>query len=174
MAAAFCASAMQPIADVELSQMTGQAGISIVADMKLNIGSLKYMDATKLSSISLNTISASGLMSTSVDILTGAMYTTALTDALSARGIVNTPANGTIPAGTAATTTIAAIHLATGYAAGSDVLQLAFPVMPTSAKGALLNVSVASLNTGNGGASMGGISISDINLGGSKVWIYGH
>ncbi len=174
MAAAFCAAAMQPMADAELSQMTGQTGISIVADMKLNIGALKYMDSTKSSSISLNTISATGLISTTVDILTGTMYTTALTDALSARGVVNTPANGSIPAGTAATTAIDAIRLATGYATGSDVLQLAFPVMPATAKGALLNVTVASINTGSSGASMGGLSVTDINMGGSKVWIHGH
>ncbi len=163
-AAAFSANAMQPIADAELSQMTGQDGISIVADLKLNLGALKYIDSTKSSSFNLNNITATGLIATTVDILTSSMYTTGLTDALKARGItdVNAP------------TIITSINTATGYVTNSDVLQLAFPVMPATAKGALLNVTVASMSTGNSGASMGGVSITDINMGGSKVWIYGH
>lgn len=163
-AAAFSANAMQPIADAELSQMTGQDGISIVADLKLNLGSLQYIDSTKSSAFNLNNISATGLIATTVDILTGTMYNTGLSDALTARGIA--PAD--------APAVIASINAATGYVAASDVLQLAFPVMPASANGALLNVTVASMSTGNNGASMGGVSVKDINMGGSKVWIYGH
>jgi hypothetical protein len=163
-AAAFSVSAMQPIADAELSQMTGRDGISIIADLKLNLGALKYIDSTKSSSFNLNNVTATGLIATTVDILTGAMYSTGLSDALTARGI--TAAN--------APAVISSINASTGYVAASDVLQLAFPAMPATAKGALLNVTVASMSTGNGGASMGGISITDINMGGSKVWIYGH
>lgn len=163
-AAAFSANAMKPIADAELSQMTGQDGISIVADLNLNLGALKYIDSTKSSSFNLNNISVTGLIATTVDILTGTMYNTALSDALTARGIA--PAD--------APAVISSINTATGYVAASDVLQLAFPVMPASANGALLNVTVASMSTGNNGASMGGVSIKDINMGGSKVWIYGH
>ena len=158
------AQAMQPITDADLSQMTGQAGISIVADLKLNVGTLKYLDSTKSSSISLSNLSATGLMSTVVDVYPAAMYTMAMTDSLKVRGIadINVPS------------IITGINTTTGYVTGSDVLQLAFPQMPATAKGALLNVSVASISTGNSGASMGGLSITDINLGGSKIWIYGH
>jgi len=163
-AAVFSASAMQAIDDAELSQMTGQDGISIVADLKLNLGALKYIDSTKSSSFNLNNISATGLIAATVDIVTGTMYETGLSAALTTRGI--TTAN--------APAVISSINTSTGYVAASDVLQLAFPVMPATANGALLNVTVASMSTGSAGASMGGFSITDINMGGSKVWIYGH
>lgn len=163
-ACAFSASAMQPIADAELSKMTGQDGLSILADMKLNIGSLAYQDAGKTTAFSLNTISVTGLTSATVDVIKAADYNTALTASLTALGI--------LPANTAAV--ITSMNTATGYTAGSDVLQIAFPSMPATAKGALLNVSVASMSTGNSGASMGGLKVSDINMGGSKVWIFGH
>lgn len=163
MAASFAISAMQPIGDAELAQMTGQSGISVVTDLKLKIDELAFSNAEGTSSIKMKDIAASGLMTTRVDIVSGSGFTDSLSASLTERGVA---ANDT-------DSVLSSIHTATGYAPGSDVLQMSFPEMPTAASGALLSVSVGSTQFGNGG-SLGGMAINNINMGGTRVWIYGN
>lgn len=147
MAAAFTASAMQPIADADLSNMTGQSGISIVTDLKLNIGEVSLSNADASSSIKMQNISATGLITTKVDIVSGAEFKTAL--------------------GVAAAAGLPGI----GYTDGTDVLQMSFPGMAATTPSSLLSVSVGSTQFGNGG-SLGSMAINNINMGGTRVWIF--
>lgn len=164
MAASFAISAMQPIGDAELAQMTGQSGISVVTDLKLNIGELSFTNEKDEPALKMQDISASGLMTTRVDIVSGSGFTGSLSASLNARGVAT---------GKDTDDALSSIFKATGYEPGSDVLQMSFPEMPTAARGALLSVSVGSTQFGSGG-SLGSMAINNINMGGTRIWIYGN
>ena len=71
-----------------------------------------------------------------------------------------------------------AAGVATGWT-GQDVVQFAFPVVGSgtvtaNARLATPTITVASMTTGHGGASFGGIQIKNLDLQGTKVWMYGH
>jgi hypothetical protein len=158
------ASAMNTLADDSLSQVSGQDGVSIVADLNVNIGSVTYKDDG--ASLSLNDVNVKGLVPATIDVLTGGQTGTfmqAIGTSLAGYGASSLLTNGG-----------GANVLALQYT-GGDVVQIAFPKLDvTGAEGALLSVSVGSITTGNGGASLGGLAIDKINMGGTKVWIYGH
>jgi hypothetical protein len=161
-ATALSASAMTSLADDQLSQVSGQDGVSIVADLNINIGSFKYTDSG--ASVSFNNIDISGMMVMTVDVLTGAGFQGAASAALTARG-VNAADQATILGATAA---------ATGFV-GNDVVQFAFPTVGgTTARQVAPSITVASITTGNGGASFGGFALNNIDLQGTKIWMYGH
>jgi hypothetical protein len=79
-----------------------------------------------------------------------------------------------------ASAVVSAAGAATGYT-GQDVVQFAFPQVgaigsPVSldARSVTPTITVASMTTGHGGASMGGIQIKNLDLQGTKIWMYGH
>lgn len=173
LAASFSASAMTSIADAELSQVSGQDGVSIVADLNINIGSFTYTDnngttaAPALASVSFNNIDIKGMMIMTIDVLTNANFVAGLQGSLAAQGAASASI-GNIIAGAAN---------ALGYVSGSDVVQFAFPVVTGAQLAARVvtpTITVASMTTGNGGASMGGIQIKNLDLQGTKVWMFGH
>jgi len=62
---AFAASAMTPIADSELSQVSGQDGVSIAANLNVNIGSFVYGTANGAEgggNVAFNNISITGVV----------------------------------------------------------------------------------------------------------------
>ncbi|HJV62540.1 MAG TPA: DUF6160 family protein [Albitalea sp.] len=162
---ALSASAMTSIADSDLSQVTGQDGVSIVADLNINIGSFQYTDKDNGgASVAFNNIGISGMMVMTVDVLTGGAFQTAAATALGARG-VNAADTTTILTATAA---------ATGFV-GNDVVQFAFPTVGgVTARQVAPSITVDSITTGHGGASFGGFALNNIDLQGTKVWMYGH
>ena len=173
LAASFSASAMTSIADADLAQVSGQDGVSIVADLQINIGSFTYTDnngtvaAPQNASVSFNNIDIKGMMIMTIDVLTNANFVGALQTSLVANGAA--PGNVAAIIGGAAT--------ALGYASGSDVVQFAFPVVQGAQLAARVTtptITVASITTGNGGASFGGIQIKNLDLQGTKVWMFGH
>jgi hypothetical protein len=159
---AFSASAMTAINDSELGQVTGQDGVSIVADINMNIGSFQYTDSG--ASVAFNNIGISGMMVMTVDVLTGAAFQGAATNALLAHGLA---------AGDVATV-LGATAAATGFV-GNDVVQFAFPnVGGAVARTVAPSITVGSITTGNGGASFGSVALNRIDLQGTQVWMYGH
>ncbi|OGB33857.1 MAG: hypothetical protein A3F78_13525 [Burkholderiales bacterium RIFCSPLOWO2_12_FULL_61_40] len=167
----FAASAMTPVNDEALSQVSGQDGVSIVADLQVNIGSFTYTDSTN--TFAMNDIGISGVIAATIDVL----------DAATFKGV---------PTPTSAPSGLAASLLASGVTAGNleqvmhdaatalgyqdqDVIAIAIPKVDNTTG---LDITVASMTTGRGAAgttnSMGGISLANLNLGGTKVWMFGH
>ncbi|WP_019143234.1 DUF6160 family protein [Noviherbaspirillum massiliense] len=151
-AVAVAASAMTPIADEGLSQVSGQDGVSIAASLNVNVGSFQYTNTTEGAtgaSVSFNNIGFTGLIAATIDVISGAHF--------------------------------GAIRTATGvdgsfFNPASDVVQIAIPTaaqvtLPTAA---LLDMSVASITMGGSTASFGRIAMNDIDLRGTQVWIWAH
>lgn len=158
LAASFSASAMTSIQDADLAQVSGQEGVSIIADLNMNIGSFKYIDDGAF--VSFENIGIKGMMAVTIDVLTAAAFVPSVI------GSVSTQSGGSLSAADAAGVVTAA-GVATGWT-GQDVVQFAFPV----SFGAASPTITASVTIG--GASIGGIQIKNLDLAGTKVWMYGH
>lgn len=155
---AFSASAMTPVSDEALAQVSGQDGVSIVADLHVNVGSFTYSDSGN--TVAMNNININGLIGATIDVISGGDFQTALGGALVANGVA--PAN--VPG------VLASAAPLLGFT-GQDVIQFGIPAV-AGTNG--LNISVASITTGNGGPSMGGMALAKLDLGGTKVWMFGH
>jgi hypothetical protein len=164
-AASLSASAMTTIADDELSQVAGQDGVSIAADLNINIGSFTYSDNDATGgSVSFNKITIRGLMDMTIDVLNATAFQGAVAGSITALG------------GNAATV-LPATAAALGYNGTSDVVQFAFPASTgaeADTHAVTPTITVGSITTGNGGASFGGMQIKNLDLQGTKVWMFGH
>ncbi len=188
-AASLSASAMTAIDDSALSQVSGQDGVSIAGDLNINIGSFKYTDTdAQGGSVSFNNIGVKGMFVMTIDIMKGvaaadiADSAKLLTAANTSGNIVNTIGKSMQAhlgeTGAIAPTSATAgelVKLVTGgIYAGGDVVQFAFPNAGLDAKLAP-SVSVAGITMGNSnGASFGAVEINNINLQGSKFWVWAH
>lgn len=155
---ALSASAMTPIKDAELSAVTGQDGVSIGANLNVNIGSFVYTDTDVVDanglgggSVSFNNIKVTGLVAATIDILSQNSFLQAATAA------------GVVSAGPA-------------YYSGGDVVQIAIPSDVQVDNTKLLSISVDSIKMGHNalGKSFGSMAINQIDLRGTQVWIWAH
>jgi len=157
--AAFSASAMTPIQDAELSTVSGQDGVSIAAQLNVNIGSFVYRDTDASGgSVAFNNIKIQGLLAATIDIINAPTFGAILT----AAGVSGAPAGY--------------------YNNASDVVQIAIPAV---AQTPLLNMSVGSITMGSTnaggsvtagatGPSFGSIALNNVDLRGTTVWIWAH
>jgi len=160
---AFSASAMTSIQDDELSQVTGQDGVSIGGDLHINIGSFKYTDTDATGgSVSFNNIGIKGMFVMTVDILNSATFSSGVGAAMAALG-----AN---PA-----TELPKLVAAGIYDGASDVVQFAFPAAGLDSKLAP-SLTVGSITLGNsiGNKSFGSFALNNIDLQGTKIWMWAH
>jgi len=179
---AFGASAMTTVADEDLSGVSGQDGVSIVADLNVNIGSFQWGNKSQGSSVNFNSIAVTGMVAMTLDVINGASF-------IGAAPTATAPGTGLTGAAVAAAGAAAGsvdfkslaanVLSATGYAAtatgGPDVIQIAFPTThDANTQAVAMSITVDSIKTGNGGASMGSVAINNMDLSGTKVWIYGH
>lgn len=157
------ASAMTPIKDAELSAVTGQDGVSIAASLNVKVDSFVYTDtdavdpATGLGggSVSFNGIKVNGLIAANIDILSKASFVQAAAAA------------GVDVAGTAA-------FGAAAFIPPGDVVQIAIPDTVAVQAGKLLNVSVDAIKMGGSDKSYGSMALNQLDLRGTKVWIWAH
>ncbi len=200
-ALSFSASAMTAINDQDLSAVSGQDGVSIAADLNINIGSFTYIDhdgdgtTATGGSVSFNNIKITGLFDMTIDVLSGSQFSVAAANAIAATGQANsTTANdpnwGGVGSGTVSATNplglgaktagvLAGVANALGYdlTKTPDVVQFAFPAATGAAADAHLvspTIDVGSITTGNGGKSFGEIKITNLDLQGTRVWMFGH
>lgn len=149
------ASALTPIADSELSKVSGQDGVSIAADLKIDVGSFVYTDTDATGgSVSFNNISIRGSIAATLDIMSNASFKTEVS-ALN-------PSSTLGVAGGAG--------LANFMPAG-DVVKIAIPEVEVTHK---LNMSVAGITMGGSTASYGSMAMNDIRLQGTTVYIWAH
>jgi hypothetical protein len=165
--ASFSASGMTSIQDADLAQVSGQEGVSIIADLNINIGSFTYTDSG--ASVSFNNIAINGMMVATIDVLQAGAFVPAVNASVIAQSVL---AGGAISAA-GASALVSAAGAATGYT-GQDVVQFAFPGVGAGFGSITPTITVASITTGHGGASMGGIQIKNLDLQGTKIWMYGH
>ncbi len=189
-AASLSASAMSTIADEDLSAVAGQDGVSIAANLNINIGSFTWGNnadaAGQKASVSFNGIQISGLVAMTIDVISGTQFnglyqgfTTGGTN--TALGGLNTAiaANAGSSAGAALAAANVVDSTATFYNGTSDVVQFAFPNVKAKA-GELLNISVNSITLGSNGVSaatdksFGSFSISQLDMRGTSVWMWAH
>ena len=152
---ALSASAMTPIKDAELSAVTGQDGVSIGANLNVNVGSFVYTDTDAVDanglgggSVSFNGIKVTGLVAATIDIVSKNSFM----QAAGAAGVTNP---GT-------------------FYTGGDVVQIAIPADVQVAQGKLLDISVDSIKMGNSTKSFGSMAMNQVDLRGTTVWIFAH
>lgn len=178
--AAASASAMTAVSDEELSNTVGQDGVSIAADLHINIGSFKYTDTDAAGgSVSFKDIKFTGALAMSIDIINEA---TAVGHFIGL-GLAVPPAGVNQAAGD--TGSLAANK---AFYPGGDVVQIAFPNLALANTNSLLSTSVASISMGGTqtrinqttGAvetftpSFGSFEMNKIDLRGTQVWMWAH
>lgn len=175
-AMSFGAFAMTSIDDSALSQVSGQDGVSIAADLNINIGSFTYTDksAAGNGSVSFNNIGVRGAFIMTIDVLNAAQFNAGVVGALQDT-YYGLDAAGATNLALATSAALGRPVDATGN--GGDVVQFAFPKVTgqeAAARAASMSITVDSITTGNGGASFGSVAIKNFDLQGTKVWMFGH
>lgn len=156
------ASALTPIADSELSKVAGQDGVSIAADLHINIGSFTYTNTSANGgSVAFKDIGINGTIAATLDVINGATFQADVFG--STLGVV---------APTAATMATQGAALAAFYG-GGDVVKIAVPKIAVNAANAL-NMTVGAISMGNSSASFGAMAMNDIKLQGTTVYIWAH
>ena len=154
-AASLSASAMTTINDEELSTVAGQDGVSIAANLNINIGSFVYTDTdANGGSVGFNNISIKGLMHMDIDIVNAATFS----------GILSS-----VGASIA------------DYDGKSDVVQFAFPNDTLADPSVTPSIKIGSITMGNAGknaagttTSFGSVAINNLDLRGTTVWMWAH
>ncbi len=179
-AASLSASAMSSIADEDLSAVAGQDGVSIAANLNINIGSFQWGNnadaAGKAAAISFDNIKISGLVAMTIDVISGTQFAQIYAGATTAVAGAGGGALTTSNLGQAMTDVTA------GFYKGGDVVQFAFPNVSVATAGQLINISVKNITLGTDGAnasattngSFGSFAINGLDLRGTTVWMWAH
>jgi hypothetical protein len=181
------ASALTPIADSDLSKVSGRDGVSIAADLHVNIGSFVYTDTdTAGGSVSFNNIKITGAIAATIDIINNATFQTEASAASGASSVLGVSGGAGLaafmPAGDVVKIAIPQVGAdgttATGKSTGladfapkGDVVKIAIPMVDTTKN---LSMSVDSIKMGNSAASYGSFAANDIKLQGTTVYIWAH
>lgn len=157
------AHALQAMDDASLSEICAQDGISLMGNMDLNIGSFSYSTLSSANptggTLTFNNINISGLLPLTIDLISSSTFINAVSNYMGAYG-----ADGA--AG------LARLQSSGAYDGKTDVLQLAVPNI-NAAGNSGLSVSVNSVTLGNSNVPLTSLALSNLDLQGSKIWIWG-
>lgn len=159
------ASALTPIADSDLSKVSGRDGVSIAADLHINIGEFKYTDTdTAGGSVRFGNIAITGAIAATIDIVNNETFQS------EAMAALPDGAGGMIPNANTTLGVSGGAGLA-AFAPTGDVVKIAIPLVDTTKN---LAMSVDSIKMGNSEASFGKFEMKDIKLQGTTVYIWAH
>ena len=170
---ALSASAMTSIEDADLSQVTGQDGVTIGGDLNINIGAFTWTDTdTAGGSVSFNNISIKGMFIQTIDVLNHTAFAGTVGAAMVSHGLT----------GAEAATNLGLLVTNGVYDNVSDVVQFAFPAagldtrLTPTIKIASITMGNAATVASNGGktASFGSLEIKNLDLQGTKIWLWAH
>ncbi len=171
-AVAFSASAMTSIEDADLSQVTGQDGVTIGGDLNIKIGAFTWTDTdTDGGSVSFNNITIKGMFVQTIDVLGHDAFQSTVGASMGATLL----ANGAAPADVAGLVTTNLTNLVANgvYDGASDVVQFAFPAANLDTR-LTPTIKVASITNGNSTKSYGSLEIKNLDLQGTKIWLWAH
>ena len=160
------ASALTPIADSDLSKVSGRDGVSIAADLHINIGEFKYTDTdTNGGSVRFGNINITGALAATIDIVNNTTFNTEVSslNPNSTLGVISPLGADGNPNG-----------LSTGlqaFAPKGDVVKIAIPMVDTTKN---LSMTVDSIKMGGSEASFGKFETKDMKLQGTTVYIWAH
>jgi hypothetical protein len=150
------ASALTPITDTELSKVSGQDGVSIAADLHINIGSFVYTDTDATGgSVSFNGIKINGVIGATLDVINNATFQAEASAAAGPASVLGVTGG----AGLAA------------FMPAGDVVKIAIPEVTTTKN---LSMSVDAIKMGGSNASYGSMAMNDVKLQGTTVYIWAH
>lgn len=157
------ASAMTAMQDSDMSLVSGQDGVSIAANLNINIGSFVYTDTDAVDpttglgggSVSFNDMSITGAIAATIDIISNASFQAEASAASGPASVLGVTGG----AGLAA------------FMPAGDVVKIALPEITTTKN---LSMSVASIKMGNSAASYGSFAMNDIKLQGTTAYIWAH
>jgi hypothetical protein len=165
------ASALTPIADKDLSAVSGRDGVSIAADLHVNIGDFTYTNTSANGgSVAFKNIALTGTFAMTLDVISGNSFMN-----LGAAGGGTGAPSGEVfsTLGLDLTNTKNTMANLGAFYAGGDVVKIAIPKLYTT-DGNKLNMSVGAISMGGSSASFGSIAMHDIQLQGTSVYIWAH
>ena len=161
-AVAFSASAMTSIEDADLSQVTGQDGVTIAGDLQIKIGAFTWTDTdTDGGSVSFNNITIQGMFVQTIDVLNHTAFANTVGASMAAY------------VGAAAPGELTKLVTAGVYDNASDVVQFAFPNANLDTR-LTPTITIGSITNGNSTKSYGSLQIKNLDLQGTKIWLWAH
>ncbi len=188
-AASLSASAMSSITDEDLSTVSGQDGVSIAANLNINIGSFTYSENNSATtggaaSVSFNNIQIGGLVAMTVDVISANTFSAILSGVTGAGTGTGTSAATAFEGSQASVSNTLQFGTAgfSSYYSGTDVVQFAFPNVAVASNAELLSIKVGGITMGTNGAapatgtnpSFGSFAINGLDLRGTTVWLWAH
>jgi hypothetical protein len=157
------AHAISVVNDADLSAVTGQDGVTIAGDLNIKIGAFTWTDTDATGgSVSFNNISIKGMFVQTIDVLNAETIVTATINTMKqyiSGAAAISEANKLITGGV--------------YDGESDVVQFAFPnaglntvLAPT--------IKIASITNGHSTKSYGSLEIKNLDMQGTKIWLWAH
>ena len=160
------ASALTPIADKDLSAVSGRDGVSIAANLNVNIGDFTYTNVSGgNASVAFKNIALTGTFAMTLDVISGASF---FNPTAAASG--GNPGEAFTVLGLSASNDPAALS---AFYAGGDVVKIAVPKLAVNDTNKL-NMSVGAIQMGGSSASFGSVALHDIQLQGTSVYIWAH
>ncbi|MDE1999267.1 MAG: hypothetical protein KGI91_12005 [Burkholderiales bacterium] len=156
------AHAFTAVDDAELSNVTGQDGVTIGGDLNIKIGSFTWTDTDSTGgSVSFNNIGIKGMFVQTIDVLDATTAVTATINAM--KQYVGSQAFSE------------AYKLITGgvYDGVSDVVQFAFPNAGLDTR-LTPTITIGSITNGNSTKSYGSLAIKNLDMQGTKIWLWAH